>query len=93
MKDVKVSIVEKKGGCSRTNIGDYFIIKGGKLHIPFTQGICYYALSSLMPVLAPWQMEEDANDHFILKFKEFVCPMGNVIYKAEQFDNLELKDG
>jgi len=47
MKDVKVSISEKKGNCSKANIGDYFLIKGGKIHVPFSQGICYYALSSL----------------------------------------------
>ncbi len=90
MKDVKVSIKEKMGKCGQTVLGEYFVIKGGKLYFPPGQGICLYALSALMPMLAPWQMDKKNNDHFILDYTEFVCPMGNVKYQARQYENIDI---
>lgn len=90
MKDVKVTVIESK--CNRMNVGDYFIVKGDKIHAPFEQGICFYSLSAMTPALAPWQMDSEKNDHYIIGLKKFSCPMRSVMYQAESFDSLDLKN-
>jgi|GEM_PF-1560842 len=87
-----ITVVRNEGKCPRVGVEDYFYIKGDKVHAPFKQGICFYSLSAMMPFFVPLEMEEGSNDHYILGFKEFSCPMGNVTYRAERVNSVSLDE-
>jgi uncharacterized repeat protein (TIGR04076 family) len=88
VNDVKVTVIESR--CNRMKVGDYFIVKGDKVHAPMEQGICFYSLSSLTAFFAPWEMEEGSTDHYILNFTKISCPMNNVVYRAERIKDISL---
>lgn len=89
MKDVKVTVVQ---ACNTAvHEGDYFIVKGDKIHAPGEQGVCFYSLSALMPFFAAWQMDPGSTDHFLLNVREVKCPMGKTVYKAETCESLTLE--
>jgi uncharacterized repeat protein (TIGR04076 family) len=91
MRDVKVTVIEKKHPCNRNKIGDWFVIKGDKVHAPLEMGICFYSLSAMMPALAAWEMEKGSNDHYVMNLTRFTCPMGATVYQAEQIEDFKLE--
>ena len=61
--DLKVSIERINGTCTCDHtVGDYFELKGGKLHLPPGQGFCIYALHSAIPLLPAKQRSSHPND-------------------------------
>lgn len=90
MLDVKVVAVEHKQPCAFVPVGEWFAVKGDKVYAPVGQGICFYALSALMPVLAAWQMKEDSSDHIALRLNNLVCPQGKVVFQATRHQNLRV---
>jgi uncharacterized repeat protein (TIGR04076 family) len=50
--DLKVIIEEIRGNCTCDNeIGQYFELRGGKIHLPPNQSFCLYALQAVIPLL------------------------------------------
>jgi uncharacterized repeat protein (TIGR04076 family) len=61
--DLKVTVEAIRGMCTCNHkIGDYFELKGGKLHLPGDQSFCLYALQSAIPLLPAKQRPTHPND-------------------------------
>lgn len=61
--DLKVSIAEINGNCTCDHaVGDYFEMKGGKIHLPAGQPFCVYAMQSAIPLLPAKQRPTHPND-------------------------------
>jgi uncharacterized repeat protein (TIGR04076 family) len=58
MQDLKVIVKEIKGYCDTIQVGDYFIVRGGKISIPEGH-FCYWALNSILPLLPAKQRKLD----------------------------------
>lgn len=57
MQGLKVVVKEIEGFCDTMEVGDYFIVRGGRLSIPEGH-FCYWALNSILPPPAG-EAEED----------------------------------
>jgi uncharacterized repeat protein (TIGR04076 family) len=49
--DLKITISKVEGDCTRSKLGATFFVNNGCLEIPQEQGLCLFALGSLLPVL------------------------------------------
>ena len=73
MQDLKVIVKEINGFCDTMKVGDYFIVRGGKLSIPEGH-FCYWALQSILPLLPAKQRKIDETDDWIPDTWEIQCP-------------------
>ena len=73
MQDLKVRIKEIKGFCDTIEVGDYFIVRGGRIYIPEGH-FCYWALNSVLPLLPAKQRKLDEPDDWMPTTWEVQCP-------------------
>jgi carbon-monoxide dehydrogenase iron sulfur subunit len=87
MQDLKVVVKEIKGFCDTIEVGDYFIVRGGKIFIPEGH-FCYWALNSILPLLPAKQRKLDEPDDWMPRTWEVECPdpKGQVIMKMIPID-------
>ena len=72
--DLKIGIEAITGTCTCDHaIGDFFELKGGKIHMPAGQPFCLYALQSTLPLLPAKQRATDNND-WMASDAEVACP-------------------
>jgi uncharacterized repeat protein (TIGR04076 family) len=72
--DLRVSIEAIRGRCTCDHqIGDFFELKSGKLHLPPGQSFCLYALQATIPLLSAKQRPTHPNDWMSTDAK-VVCP-------------------
>ena len=90
MQDVRIAIATNDGGCPYTKPGEQFVVKGTKLYHPPGQGICFFALSAMMPHLTLLQVDPGTNDHEALDMVEFQCPHKHVVYRAERLAEADI---
>ena len=89
MYDLKIVVESIEGFCDLPmEIGDYFIVSGGKIEIPDGKHICLWALQSLMPVLPAKQRELNEENDWIPHTKRFRCPdpNGGVVFRIDRLD-------
>jgi uncharacterized repeat protein (TIGR04076 family) len=88
MQDLKVIVKEINGLCDTMQVGDYFIVRGGKLSIPEGH-FCYWALQSILPLLPAKQRKIDEPDDWIPDTWEIQCPdpKGKVILQMIPIDS------
>jgi len=87
--DLKIVVESIEGFCDLPmEIGDYFIVSGGKIEIPDGKHICLWALQSLMPVLPAKQRELNEENDWIPHTKRFRCPdpNGGVVFRIDRLD-------
>jgi carbon-monoxide dehydrogenase iron sulfur subunit len=87
MQDLKVVVKEIKGFCDTIEVGDYFIVRGGKIFIPEGH-FCYWALNSILPLLPAKQRKLDEPDDWMPRTWEVECPdpKGQVIMQMIPID-------
>ena len=74
---VSNSIDEAMAGfCDTIEIGDYFIVRGGKISIPDGH-FCYWALNSILPLLPAKQRKLNEPDDWMPRTWEVECPDPN----------------
>ena len=85
-KDLKVTCVKAEGPCSRTKVGTTFYIRNARLEIPLGQGLCMFALSSLLPALAGAMMKTEEGEGMLDLLEEWQCPdpLAKVIFRIEE---------
>jgi len=85
MKKVLIKIVEIEGECSKHKVGDSWVMENGTLYDPDKNGICVYALNAIMPMLPLKETEVAEKDHWIFKYRDFVCPdiNGRALFRIE----------
>jgi uncharacterized repeat protein (TIGR04076 family) len=84
-RDLKVSVVKAEGKCSRTKPGATFYVRNAKLEIPPGEGICLFALSSILPPLTGAMMKTAPGDGMLDVLQEWQCPdpLAKVIFRIE----------
>jgi uncharacterized repeat protein (TIGR04076 family) len=87
MQDLKIVVKEIKGFCDTIEVGDYFIVKGGRISIPEGH-FCYWALNSILPLLPAKQRKLDEPDDWMPTTWEVQCPdpKGQVIMQMIPID-------
>jgi uncharacterized repeat protein (TIGR04076 family) len=72
--DLRVSVESIRGTCScHHQIGDAFLLQGGKLQIEAGRSFCLYALQSTIPLLPAMQRPTHPND-WMSTDSRVVCP-------------------
>jgi uncharacterized repeat protein (TIGR04076 family) len=87
IQDLKVVVKEIKGFCDTIEVGDYFIVRGGRISIPDGH-FCYWALNSILPLLPAKQRKLDEPDDWMPHTWEVECPdpKGQVIMQMIPID-------
>ena len=87
MQDLKIVVKEVKGYCDNIKVGDYFIVRGGRISIPEGH-FCYWALNSILPLLPAKQRKIHEPDDWMPTTWEVQCPdpKGQVIMKMIPID-------
>ncbi|TEU08723.1 TIGR04076 family protein [Candidatus Bathyarchaeota archaeon] len=87
MQDLKVVVKEIQGYCDTIEVGDYFIVRGGRISIPEGH-FCYWALNSILPLLPAKQRKQDEPDDWMPTTWEVQCPdpKGRVIMQMIPID-------
>jgi len=88
MQDLKIVCKEIKGHCDTMEVGDYFIVRGGRLSIP--EGtFCYWALNAILPLLPAKQRKLDEPDDWMPHTWLVECPdpAGQVIMEIQPIPN------
>ena len=87
MQDLKIVVKEIKGFCDTIEVGDYFIVRGGRISIPEGH-FCYWALNSILPLLPAKQRRLDEPDDWMPTTWEVQCPdpKGRVIMQMIPID-------
>ena len=83
--DLIIRISKVHGQCSRSKEGTTFFIRNGKLELPPNEGICIFALGSLLQPISS-SIVPARNDTCILDIiDEFQCPEphAGVTFKIE----------
>ena len=88
MQDLKIIVREIKGFCDTIEVGDYFIVRGGKISIPEGH-FCYWALNAILPLLPAKQRKLDEPGDWMeeTRFVECPDPKGQVIMEMVPIDN------
>jgi len=88
MKDLKIAVKEIKGFCDTIEVGDYFIVRGGKIFIP-ERHFCYWALNSILPLLPAKQRKIDEPGDWMNRTWLVECPdpNGQVIMEISEIDS------
>jgi uncharacterized repeat protein (TIGR04076 family) len=87
MQDLKIVVKEIKGFCDTIEVGDYFIVRGGRISIPEGH-FCYWALNSIIPLLPAKQRKLDEPDDWMHRTWLVECPdpNGQVIMEIVPID-------
>jgi len=87
MQDLKIVVKEIKGFCDTIEVGDYFIVRGGRISIPEGH-FCYWALNSIIPLLPAKQRKLDEPDDWMARTWLVECPdpNGQVIMEIVPID-------
>jgi len=87
--DLKVTVDEVQGFCDLPmEEGDHFWVKGGRIITPPGQGVCLWALQSMMPFFPAKQRVIEEENDWIPDTKRLICPdpNGGVVFKIERLD-------
>ena len=84
--NLKVTIVKVEGNCSRSTVGTTFYVRNACLEVPSGQGVCLFALSSILPPLTGAMMKTEEGEGMLDLLDEWQCPdpLAKVIFKIEE---------
>lgn len=84
-RDLKVTVTKVKGQCSRTKEGLTFYIRNAKLVLPPGDGICIFALGSILQPITAATIRSKKNDGILDLLDEWQCPdpLAKVVFKIE----------
>lgn len=77
--------MKAEGPCSRSKVGTTFYIRDAKLEIPPGEGVCIFALGSILPPLTAAIMKSPDGEGILDLLAEWQCPdpLAKVIFKIE----------
>jgi uncharacterized repeat protein (TIGR04076 family) len=85
-KDIRVTVVRVEGPCSRMKEGMAFSVRNAKLEIPEGNGVCIFALGSLMPVISGAIIKNIEGEGVLNLLQEWQCPdpLSKVVFRIEE---------
>ena len=83
--DLKIQISKAHGKCSRSKEGTTFHVRNGKLEFPPDEGICIFALGSLLQPISSAVVPTADGNSILDILDEFQCPEphSGVTFKLE----------
>jgi len=87
-KNMKVTVV-KAEGCSRMKAGAEFYVRNAMLELPQEQGLCIFALGSILPILTAAIFSSKEGEGVLDLLQEWQCPdpLSKVIFRIEEERN------
>ena len=84
-KNVKVTCIEAEG-CSQSRPGNTFYIRHARLEIPQGQGVCIFALGSILQPITAAIIQSKKGKGILDALDEWQCPdsKAEVIFKIEE---------
>jgi len=75
-----------EGPCSRSKAGMVFYVKNACLEIPDGQGVCLFALGSILAPLIAASVPTDPENNILEISREFQCPdpLAKVLFRIEE---------
>jgi len=88
LKNFKVTVACVEGPCSRSKVGTVFYVKNARLEIPDGQGVCLFALGSILAPLIAASVPTNPENNILEISREFQCPdpLAKVIYRIEDME-------
>lgn len=86
LADLRVIVEEVRGKCtSGMQVGDYFLLRSGRLYIPAGRHFCLYALQATLPLL-PAKQRPTLEGDWLGRDNHIICPdpAGNVVLRIER---------
>ena len=86
LRNLKITCIKSEGNCGRTKVGSTFSVRNEKLVIPDGQGVCIYALGSLMGPIIAATMDSKEGKGMLDILDEWTCPdsKATVVFKIEE---------
>ena len=96
--DIVVEVAEVKGVCdAKLKKGDKFVLSGPNIDLEKSDGVCYWALSDLMPAMLSIQLGHDPKELTLSNESgvAYMCcsdpgppytPCGNVVFRIKKLD-------
>jgi len=88
-KDLKITCIKVEGKCGRSKVGQTFFIRNAKLFLPPDQGICIFALGSILQPITGAIIKSKDGEGLLDTLDEWQCPdpLAKVIFKIEEEKN------
>ena len=88
-KDLKITCIKVEGKCGRSKVGQTFFIRNAKLILPPNQGICIFALGSILQPITGAIIKTKDGEGLLDTLDEWQCPdpLAKVIFKIEEEKN------
>ena len=85
-KNLKITCVKAEGQCSRAKTGTTFYVRNAKLEVPAGQGICIFALGSILPPITAAIIKSQEGEGILDILDQWQCPdpLAKVIFKIEE---------
>ena len=85
-KDIRVTVVKAEGPCSRMKEGMEFFVRNASLEISKGQGVCIFALGSLLPVISGAIIRNIEGEGVLNLLQEWQCPdpLTKVVFRIEE---------
>jgi uncharacterized repeat protein (TIGR04076 family) len=85
-KNLKITVVKAEGACSRMKTGVEFYVRNAMLELPQGQGLCIFALGSILPILSAAVFRSKEGEGVLDLLQEWQCPdpLSKVIFRIEE---------
>jgi uncharacterized repeat protein (TIGR04076 family) len=85
-RNLKITCIKAEGKCGSTKVGSTFSVRNEKLFIPDGQGVCIYALGSLLGPIIAATVDSKEGKGVLDILDEWTCPdsKAKVVFKIEE---------
>jgi uncharacterized repeat protein (TIGR04076 family) len=85
-RNLKITCIKAEGPCSRTKVGATFRIRNAKLEIASGEGVCIFALGSMLLPIAGAIIKNAPGEGLLDILTEWQCPdsLAKVVFKIEE---------
>jgi len=86
LKDLKVTLKCVEGPCRRSRPGTVFYVRNARLEIPEGEGVCLFALASLIAPFIAASIPTSPESSILDITREFQCPdpLAKVIFRVDE---------
>lgn len=90
---MKITCIKVEGKCGRSKVGQTFFIRNAKLVLPPDQGICIFALGSILQPITGAIIKTNDGEGLLDTLDEWQCPdpLAKVIFKIEEEKKMVLR--
>ena len=85
-RDLRVTCVKVEGSCHSMKVGTCFFIRNAMLELPSNEGICIFALGSILQPVTAAIIQNKRGEGLLDLLQEWQCPdpLAKVIFRIEE---------